>query len=152
MFLLLGDAGSLCSHLWSAEEFPSLLLSTKRIHFSIPSLQPRGGCKTHWYVSIFSTLIVSLILNTQRLWMWICFVFFFCSEHSVTGSPKRRPVSGAHPRGACSGRPADRGSHTGCSNGGEVQKVSVACNLLGRSSQLKWSLSILFVIWSVQQV
>lgn len=81
--------------------------------------------------------VISLTLNAPRSSLTLIFLFIpdmnvdlflfsSFSERSVSGSPKWRPVSGAHPRGACSSRPADRGSHTGCSSRGKVQKVCMA--------------------------
>lgn len=93
-------------------------------------------------------------MNLDQLFLGF-FVLF--SKHSDTGSPKWCPVSSAHTRGARSSRPADRGSHTGCSNRGKVQKVSVACNLLW----IKWSfdlslnkssLSVLFDLYSAKGI
>lgn len=49
----------------------------------------------------------------------------FCSQHALAGPQKWCVVGGAHPRGARSSWPADRGSDTSCSDGGKVCRHNV---------------------------
>lgn len=64
------------------------------------------------------------------LLLYVCAFAVYFSKFSVTGSSKRCPVSSAHPRGARSNRPTDRGSHPGCTDRGEVALCSASSVLL----------------------